>query len=317
VTETIGILGGGGFVGRHLCCELARRGYRLRVLTRRRERRRDLLVYPTLQLVEADPYQADQLRAELRGCDALINLVGILNETGPGGFARAHVELPKIAVATCRDLGIGRYLHMSALGASPSAPSEYLRTKAEGEAVAHAAGGEGLRVTTFRPSVIFGRDDSFFNRFALLLKLSPLFFPLACPNARMSPVFIEDVALAFAQALENPVAAGRSYDLCGPRSYSLHELVELTARIVRLRRRVVGLNDRLSRLQARVLETVPGKPFSMDNYLSLQVDGVCQTNGFADLGIEPRGIEGIVPSYLGSTGRSARYQGLRGIARRN
>lgn len=311
------ILGGTGFVGRHLCCELSRRRLRMRVLTRRRERRRDLLVIPSLELVEADVHSVADLSIHFKDCDAVINLIGILNE-GEGAaesFAGVHAELPGKVAEACRYNRIARLVHMSALNAAADAPSEYLRRKAAGEASVHAWQSEGLEVTSLRPSVIFGPDDSFFNRFATLLRLSPFVFPLACPDARFAPAYVEDVALAFAGSLDDKRTHGERYDLCGPSQYTLRELVEYTARTAGLRRRIIGLGDGLSKLQARVLELVPGKPFSVDNYLSLQVDSVCKHNGFETLGIQPTALEAIVPAFLGQRGRErtlARYRSTAG-----
>lgn len=312
------VLGGSGFVGRHLCAALARRRCRIRVLTRRRERARHLLVLPTLELVETDIHYASKLNVQFRDCDAVINLVGILNEGASENhrFDEAHNLLPAKVTEACQFNGIKRLLHMSALGVDPEGPSTYLRTKAAGEEAAHAAERDGIAVTSFRPSVIFGPDDDFFNRFASLLALSPLIFPLACPNSRMSPVYVEDVCRAFADSLEEKITFGKRFELCGPRSYTLKELVEYTAKVAGLRRKVIGLSDELSKLQARVLERLPGKPFSYDNYLSLSKDSVCMENGFELLGISPTAVEAIVPSYLGNQNRSGRYQNLRSTAGR-
>ena len=305
-------------MGGHLCAELARRHLQIRVLTRRKERCRHLLVFPTLELVETDIHYASRLNVQFRDCDAIVNLVGILNE-GPGAnhrFEEAHELLPAKVTEACQFNGIKRLLHMSALGADPKGPSNYLRSKAAGEEAAHAAELDGTAVTSFRPSVIFGSDDDFFNRFASLLILSPLVFPLACPNSRLAPVYVGDVCRAFADSLEDKATFGKRLELCGPRSYTLKELVEYTASVLGLRRKIIGLNDGLSRLQARLLERLPGKPFSYDNYLSLSKDSVCSHNGFEQLGISPRAIEAIAPSYLGNQNRTSRYQNLRTTAGR-
>lgn len=313
------LVGGTGFVGRHIIAELARRGYAIRVLTRRRERRRELLVFPTLELVECDVHRLANLSAQIESADAVISLPGILNELGGQGedFTAVHAELPGKVAEACRYNRITRVLHMSALNAAPDAPSEYLRSKAIGEEAAHAAQSDGLHVTSFRPSVIFGPDDDFFNRFAALLKLTPLVFPLACPNARFAPVYVEDVVRAFVDSLDDKSTYGKRFDLVGPREYTLKALVEYTAKTLGLRRYVLGLGDGLSRLQARMLELAPGKPFSRDNYLSMQVDSVSEDNGLPALGIEPQSIEAIVPTYLGGQDRESRYQRLRSAARRS
>jgi len=313
------LVGGTGFVGRHIIAELARRGYTIRVLTRRRERHRELLVFPTLELVQCDIHRLANLSAQLENADAVISLPGILNEMGGAGedFASVHAELPAKICEACRYNRITRVLHMSALNAAPDAPSQYLRSKAAGEDAAHAGSDEGLHVTSFRPSVIFGPDDSFFNRFAALLKLTPLVFPLSCPKARFAPVYVEDVVQAFVRSLSDKSTFGQRLDLVGPREYTLKELVEYTAKTLGLRRYILGLGDGLSRLQARMLELAPGKPFSRDNYLSMQVDSISDDNALPRLGIEPQSIEAIVPTYLGGQNREARYQRLRSAAGRS
>ena len=231
--KRIAILGGSGFVGRHLVAALTREGCATRVFTRRRSRSRPLLVMPTCEVVESDVHEASNLHAHLAGCDVVVNLTGILNEhAGAGGsFREVHAELPGKLVEACRRNRIGRMLHMSALGVAPGAPSEYLRTKFRGEQAAHAAQEAGIAVTSFRPSVIFGPGDSFFTRFADLLALSPFVFPLACPEARFAPVYIGDVVRAFLASLGDDATVDRRYELCGPRAYTLRDLVAYTARV--------------------------------------------------------------------------------------
>lgn len=292
------VLGGAGFVGRHLVGRLATQRLQVRVLTRRRERHRSLLVLPTVQLIEADVHDPAELARHFQGCDAVVNLIGILNEKGRdgSGFRYAHVELAQKVIRACKDARVQRLLHMSALGAHASkGPSYYLRTKGEAEDYVHATSeGKNLKVTSFRPSVIFGPDDGFFNRFAGLLKLSPV-LPLACPGARFAPVFVGDVADAFIAALNDASTFGQRYDLCGPHEYTLKALVEYTARVLGIKRLVIGLPERLSRLQAAMLEHVPGKPMSVDNYRSLTQDSVCRNGERC-----PTALESVVPSYLGT-----------------
>jgi len=294
------MLGGTGFVGRRLAARFSEAGHDIVILTRRRERHRDLLVLPGLRLVEGDVHDPAFLQREFQGRDTVVNLVGILNEAGRDGrgFARAHAELPEKIVQACRQTGVQRLLHMSALRAAPGAPSHYLRTKAAGEEAAHHADGADFHVTSFRPSVIFGPGDGFLNRFATLLRLAPGVFPLACPEARFQPVYVEDVVRAFVEALDNHKTFGQRYDLCGPRVYTLREIVNYVAVHLGKRVCIIGLNDTLSYLQAAVMEFVPGKPFSLDNYRSLQVDSVCD-KGFPEVfGIAPESLEDIAPTYL-------------------
>lgn len=295
------LLGGTGFVGRALAARLTEAGHQVLVPTRRYERHRELLVLPTVKLVEGDVHNAEFLRRCCEGRDAAINLVGILNEKGRRGqgFARAHVDLPAKVVEACRSTGVKRLLHMSALHAALQAPSHYLRTKAMGEDTVHRAADDGLRVTSFRPSVIFGPRDSFVNRFAGLLRLAPGVFPLACPEAKFQPVYVGDVVSAYVYALHDTRTHGSRYDLCGPKVYTLREIVNYIASVMGKRVAVLGLNRTLSHLQAMLMEFAPGKPFSLDNFRSLQVDSVCSGRAFPEVfGITPTPMEQVVPTYL-------------------
>jgi len=317
--ETICILGGCGFVGTHLAHRLGRDGYRVRVLTRRPERHRDLGVNPNITLVRANVHDPQALRTQFSGCTAVINLVGILNETGgrEAGFQMVHVELPQKVVAAATASGVSRLLHMSALNADAGEQdSLYLKTKGEGEARVHAAAELGLNVTSFRPSVIFGPGDSFFNRFAGLLRLAGPVFPLACPGSRFAPVCVTDVAEAICRSLD-AATGGERLELCGPQVFTLRELVEYTRDQLGLHCRIIGLGDVMSRLQAHLLGRLPGKPFSMDNYHSLQKDSVCSCNALPTLGITPAPIEAVVPRYLAGASSRARYPLLRRQARRD
>ncbi len=306
------ILGGTGFVGRHLTARLASQGIECRIPSRHTEPHKAMLLHGPVKLIRANIFDSEQLHSLFSGCDAVINLVGILNENGKGGFQRMHVDLPRLAVNACKETKVDRLLHMSALNATTDGKvSDYLRTK--GEAQVHVLNNSGeLNVTSFGPSVIFGPDDSFFNRFASLLKLSPGPFPLACPNSRFSPIYVGDVSLAFTAALNDKTTWNRHYDLCGPRIFTLRELVNYTAEQMGLKRHIIGLPDILSRIQGHLLGHVPGKPFSYDNYLSLQIDSVCSgDNGLNELGIDPTDIDAVVPYYLGPRSERSRYLRLR------
>ncbi|MGH8120888.1 MAG: complex I NDUFA9 subunit family protein [Gammaproteobacteria bacterium] len=314
------ILGGTGFVGRVLSNRLVREGIKLRILTRNRERNKDdLILLPGTELIETDVHNPDNLKQQFAGCDAVINLVGILNERGRKGrgFQHVHVELARKVVESCAANGIRRLLHMSALNADDvRGPSHYLKTKGKAEDFVFASSAQGINVTGFRPSVIFGTHDSFFNRFAALLRLTWV-FPLACYGARFAPVHVADVAEAFVRTLKDPASYGRRYHLCGPHVYTLEELVRYTARCIGVKRWIIPLNDTLSRVQAAVFDFVPGKPFSTDNYLSAQVDSVCAHNDFAELGITPVAIETVVPQYLSHRIQRARYYQFRSRSHRN
>ncbi len=307
------ILGGTGFVGHHLAARLAADGIGCTILSRHPQRHPELRTIPGVRLLGGDPFDDADLTRALAGCDAVVNLIGILNESGAdGSFERVHVELGDRVVEACRDAGVRRLLHMSALNANETnGPSSYLKTKGEAESRAHTLGGARIQVTSFRPSVIFGPGDSFFNRFADLLRTLPGPFPLACPDARFAPVYVGDVTEAMRRTLQRPQSRGQRYALCGPRVFTLRELVQYTARQIGIDKAIVGLGDGASRLQARLLGLLPGRPFTLDNYLSLQVDSVCDDNGLPALGITPTDIDAVVPFYLGGKAQRARYQALR------
>jgi NADH dehydrogenase len=312
----IAILGGTGFIGTRLAAEFTATGHRLRILTRRRSRGQHLLVLPTATVVETDIANPGSLDAALAGCDTIVNLVGILNERGDDGrgFEAAHVGTSESLVQSMHRLGIVRLLHMSALNAGIDAPSHYLRSKGRAEALVHAEG--RLQVTSFRPSVVFGAGDQFCNRFARLAALTPMVFPLACAAARFAPVYVGDVARAFAAALVRPASIGRRYDLCGPRAYTLGDLVAYAAAVSGHPRRILALPASLSRLQAEICEHLPGKPFSRDNLRSLQIDSVGSTDGLQALGIQPTALEAIVPEYLRPMTPGGRNGPLLRVARR-
>ena len=305
--DNVLVLGGSGFVGRHLVAALAANGIRVTVPSRHRERAKHLLPLPTVDVVETDIMAPGALEALAGGRQAVINLVGILH----GDFERVHAELPRRVVAACRARGVGRLLHMSALGAWPGAPSEYLRTKAAGEQAALAA--TDLAVTAFRPSVIFGPEDAFLNTFAALARTFPV-LPIACPQARFQPVYVADVAQAMCRALDDLSTHGKTYELCGPRQYTLKELVELVCEMTGRHRAVIGLSDRLSYWQAFVMERLPGKLITRDNLRSMQVPNVCA--GVFPFGIRPEALEAAAPAYLAPAGPRERYPRLRWRARR-
>lgn len=313
--HTITVLGGTGFVGHALTHRLTDDGHRLKILSRNREAHRDLLVHPSVEVITANVFDAETLARHFEGADAVVNLIGVLHAKGREGFRRVHVELPQKVAATMRKTGVRRLLHMSALGADTSAPSHYLVTKGEAEKFLLSQN-EYLDVTVFRPSTIFGEHDTFINRFASLLKLMPGVFPLACADTRFAPVWVNDVAEAYARALDNPHTIGRRYDLCGPKACSLREIVEYIARLQQRRAKVIGLPDAVSRMQAAFMQFLPGKPFTPDNYRSLQVDAVCSAdNGLRELGIEPVGMDAVVPSYLTSRRPRRVYDKFRRNAR--
>ncbi len=311
-TKTVCVLGGTGFVGTHLVGMLSNRGYDVRVPTRNIERHRDLKVLPNARLIEASVRDPQQLADVLRGADVVINLIGILNESKRNSFVEVHTELPRRVAETCKQLGIPRLLHMSALHADKRGSSRYLQTKGRGEDLVHALADDSLAVTSFRPSVVFGEGDSFLNRFASLIKLAPGVLPLACADARFQPVYVGDVCEVFTDAVENEATHGQRIDLCGPQIYTLRQLVEYTARLTGQSVRIWALPDWLARLEASIMEWMPGKPFTMDNYRSLQTDSVCPKSAK----LCPTALEAIAPKYLGRQDREGLNQKYRSLARR-
>jgi NADH dehydrogenase len=295
------VLGGTGFVGSHLLPRLAAQGLHVTVLSRNRERHRELAVLPTVRIVSANVYDPKVLAAHVAGADAVINLVGILNEPGfdGSGFRRAHVELTRLVIEAMKAAGVARLLQMSSLRAGEG-QSWYLRTRGEAEAQVRAS---GLDWTIFRPSVIFGRGDGLFFRFAALLRLSPV-MPIARANARFAPVFVGDVCAAFERALADRATIGQVYELGGPEVVTLREIVAIARDALGLRRLIVGLPDPLGKLQAAIFGLVPGKPLSLDNFRSLALDSVPSRDGLAELGIRPTPMAAVVPRMLrGEDGR--------------
>ena len=300
--KNILIIGGSGFLGSAIIGELARRvGFAeasICVPTRRPERARHLLVMPTVKLVGADVHDPAALARLMHGQDAVISLVGILRsaEGEPYGkdFARTHVELPKKIAAAAVQAGVRRVIHVSALQAKADAPSGYLRSKAAGEVALRAA---DLDLTIFRPSVIFGQGDSFLTLFAGLAKIAP-FFPLASPDARFAPVWINDVANCVVDSLQDTASIGHSYNLCGPQQYSLRELVRYATVVSGHPRRVIGLPDAIAWLQAWAMEFLPEPPMTRDNLRSMRVDSVCAEGAALPFGRTAAALEAIAPGYL-------------------
>lgn len=296
---SICVLGGTGFVGTELITRLVRDGHWVRVPTRSSAHGQHLRVLSTVELVTANVHDPRTLGQLLGGMDTVINLIGILNESGHATFQSAHTELAAKLVAAMRGAKVRRLLQMSAVGADRErGPSRYLRSKGEAEALIRAAAAH-VDFTIFRPSVIFGPRDSLTNRFAALLRLPGGFLPLARSQARFAPVYVGDVADAFARTLDQRESFGETYELCGPEILTLEQLVRMTAAVAQLPCHIMRLPDALGRLQAALLGLLPGKPFSLDNFRSLTVDSICTQDGLARLGISPHYMMAVLPFYLG------------------
>lgn len=319
------VIGGSGFIGRYVVDRLAERGLDVLVPSRRRDRAKGLIVLPTVQVVDADVHDPVALGRLVAGQDAVINLVGILHGDQPSGgasygprFLQAHVELPRRIVAACERHGVKRLVHVSALGADTRGPSMYLRSKGDGERVVQTS--HMIESTIFRPSVVFGREDRFLNLFARMSAVMPL-MAIGRPNARLQPVWVGDVAAAIVNSLETAETFGRTYELCGPRSYTLRELVQFAARAAGHPRPVIGLPDIAARTMAWFMEHFwPGEPpMSRDNLDSLKVDSVASRQPYwpaAELGIRPTPMEPEAALYLAGLHPRTRYNGFRTRARR-
>ena len=308
------LLGGSGYVGTYIVNRLSQRGIEVTVPTRRRERTKALIIQPNVLMPEVNINSEEVLVELMQGQDAVINLVGILHSRDvvlpySKDFAAAHVELPKKIVAACKKAGVRRLVHMSALGADPKGPSEYLCSKGDGEAVVMAAQGE-LDVTVFRPSVIFGLGDSFLTMFAGVLRKLP-FFPLGSGHARFQPVWAADVADAFVASLGDVSTFGQAYDLAGPTVYTLRELVDYTAKLVGSTARVIPLPEGLAYLQAGLMWLAPNPLMSPDNLRSMQVDNVCDGNCNLPPDWKPTPLEAVAPTYIAHKTPKGKLDGFR------
>lgn len=290
--RSVCVLGGTGFVGRHIVHRLCATGIAVRVPTRSTDKAQRTLAPFPVETLPTDVHDVAQLAKLFEGMDAAINLVGILHEQGGETFGRAHVGLAGKVIGAAKAAGLSRLLQMSALNAAPDGPSHYLRSKGEAEKLVQTS---GLQTTIFRPSVIFGAEDNFLNLFARLAKWAPV-LPLACADAKFQPVWVEDVAQAFVHSLNDAASIGQRYDLCGPQVYRLRELVAFAAACAGRHPLIVPLPDAIAYIQASVMERLPTKLMTRDNLNSMRQDNVC---GCAfPFGITPAPLEGIAPQYL-------------------
>ena len=301
------MIGGTGFVGSAIARRLVAQGHVLLLPTRRRDRAKHLTTLPTASVIEADVHDPAVLSALMRDQDAVISMAGILR----GNFSRVHAELPAKIAAAAKAAGVRRIVHISSLGAAGDAPSAYQRSKAAGEAVLQDS---GLDVTILRPSVVFGAGDSFLSLFAGLQRCFPI-LPLACAQARMQPVWVEDVAQTVTLCLQRPQSIGQVYELGGPRVYTLRELVECAGTVAGRRAGIIGLPGPLAWLQAFAMELVGG-PMTRDNLLSMQKPNVCAAAPSLPFGQQATALEAIAPTYLGKRRKNVGLDRYRETARR-
>lgn len=316
--SNIVVTGGTGFVGRSVCEKLVERSGgasgRVVVPTRRIGHARPIQMLPTVQPVTADLFDEAALARLLEGADALVHLVAVLHGSEER-FRHVHVELPQRLAAACAEAGVRRVVHVSALGVDANAPSRYLRSKAAGETVWRSS---GLDVTVLRPSLIFGAHDRLLNLFARLQAIAPL-MPLAGADSRYQPVWVEDVASAVLRCLDDPTTIGQVIECAGPDPYTLRQIVEAAGRWSGHPRPVVALPEAIGRLQAALMELLPGEPLmSRDNIDSMRVPNVPSGKlpGLDRLGIRPAAMDAVAPTYLAPGQGPARLDPWRARARR-
>jgi uncharacterized protein YbjT (DUF2867 family) len=311
------ILGGTGFVGRHVCEKLTRMGCSMTVITRRASQAAAIQNLPRVRVLEGDVYNSAFLAQCMAQHDVVINLIAILHGT-EAAFDKAHVQLPQVIAKACLASGVKRLIHISALGASLDGPSAYQRSKAQGEALLKQA---GLDLTLLQPSVIFGADDKFLNLFAQLQQIAPV-VPLAGASTRFQPVWVEDVASAVAHCVMDAKTQGHTYEICGPEIWTLKELVQKSGQWAGVKggrgRWVFGIPHTLAWLQAFLMELAPGQPLmSRDNLRSMQVDNVSSGNALSlkELNIQASSVYSIAPGYLGYKGACTKLDVLRAKGR--
>ena len=293
------IIGGSGFVGRHIAQRMARRGWRVRVACRRPNEAMFVRPYGTVGQVE--PVQCNirdeaSTRAVIHGADAVINCVGLLSEWGRNTLKACQAEGAGRVARLAAEEGVARLVHLSAIGADAASNSEYARTKAAGEAAVTAAFPNAV---ILRPSVVFGQDDGFFNRFAGMARLMPLVLPVVGAATKFQPVWVEDVAEAAAKGAAGEAGPG-TYELGGPTVYTLRAAIELMLKVTRRRRLIVNLPFFLARIDAWFLQMLPNPLLTVDQVRLLEHDNVVSEGAatLADLGIQPTAAEGVIESYL-------------------
>lgn len=304
------VFGGAGFIGRHVVQRLAKQGYIVRVTGRDTERAGKLRtlgdVAQVVPVAASVTDEASVARA-VTGAAIVVNLVGILFERKRGDFQRIHAEGAGRVARLSAAAGVRRLVHVSAIGADTGSDSLYARSKGEGEAAVRAA---FPAATILRPSVVFGADDQFFNRFGALAALLPV-MPVVEGRTRFQPVHVGDVADAVMAAVTRDDTAGRVFELGGPRVMTMREVLEFVLEHTHRRRRMVALPHALVAFQARIGEWLPTPPLTRDQLRLLKRDNVvgAEAAGLAALGIAPKAVEAVVPAYL------ARYR--RGGVRRD
>lgn len=299
--QNIVVLGGTGFIGKQIVLKLINLGKNVKVITRQLPTQQ--LTYASqAEYVKCDVYNEQQLIQCLDGTDAVINLIGILNSDNdaPYGkaFAKTHVALPALIISICKKLSIKRLLHMSALNASLSAPSMYLRSRAEGERLVRQAQlNNQLLTTIYRPSIVYGPNDHLLNTFSKLQTYLPI-IPLACAHARFQPIHVNDVAQAFINTLDKPQAIGKIYELGGPTVYTLKEIMSLVGQAKGRSRMIISLPQQVAYYQAMIFEKLPGQLITRDNLKSMSVDSTLSKTLDSELNISPVILDDVIKTCL-------------------
>jgi len=315
MTGFVAVFGGSGFVGRYAVRALARTGHRIRVGVRRPARANFLLPMGhvgQIQIVKTDVADADSVARAMKGAEATVNLVGILYESGGRRFQSLHAEAAGTIAAAAKHEGVRALVHVSALGADAQSSSSYARTKAEGEARLREA---WPAAAILRPSIVFGPEDDFFNRFAALARLLPALPLIGGGRTRFQPVYVGDVAEAIAICVRDPATQAQTYELGGPRIYTFRELMELVLAETNRRRLLVPVPFPLAMLKASVLGLLPRPMLTRDQVRLLRQDNVVSpgARALSDLGIEAESVEAILPAYLWRFRREGQFEPPPGV----
>jgi len=304
MSRQVCIIGGSGFVGRAIVKQATEAGHRVTVACRHPERARDLQVNGA-RLVKTDITSGKGLDEAVADADCVINLVGLLFERGRYSFSAAHVSGTENILKACKNAGVSRYLHMSALGAAKVPASRYSRTKGEAETRVRQS---GLKWTIFRPSIIYGRGDSFFNKFKAMTRFAPV-LPVIAGRTRFQPVWVEDVARAFVLSIENPRAEGQVYELGGPKSYSFMELMQILMAALGRSRLLIPVPGFAAKIMAAVMQLLPTPPLTPDQLKLLAHDNIVDGNAFPEIFGQPEDLETVLPTYirLGQAGRLQKH----------
>ncbi len=294
MVKRVCIIGGSGFVGRAITRAARNAGYDIAIGCRHPERARDMLVKGvTLQRV--DIASGRGLAEAVRGADCVMNLVGLLYEKGRQTFEAVHVHGTEHVLAACKAAGVGRYLHMSALGADIDSPSAYARTKAQAEV---AVKDSGLAWTIFRPSIIFGAGDSFFNKFRRMTDVMPV-LPVIEGGTRFQPVWVEDVARAFVISVDSRHVRRKVFALGGPEVFTFRELLERMLEVLGRRRLLLPVPRPVARLMAACLQFLPVPPLTPDQLVLLSRDNVVDGQAFPSMFGKPSPVGAVLPTFIG------------------